>query len=709
MTRLTLFLLLCTCVYAALPTTTSVTPNAASGVAASFATVSNDANGYADLTSVELLINNSLASTNGCHVSYLRASNQLQLRSDNTLSLAGVVTPGVRGYAQNSQCVISGIGSSVSGAGNSLTVTVNVTLKAGWTGTKNLYLRSQDAGSGISGWTDHGDFTYSYNPVAYYVDNTNGSNANAGTSPGTAWKTAAKVSNSSFNPGDMILFKRGEVWREALTMPSSGAYGYPITVGDYGTGALPVLNGAELVTGWTRDSGSIYYAAQSFTSNAVWQNGSTHIKAAASKAAMVAGTFFYDSAASKLYVWTSTGASPAGFTIEATRYPNQYYGLLSAINKSYLTIQNLHIVKSNYHDILLHDGGSGHTVRWNTLDQSYHSSIQVAGQLGERNLNDIDVLYNTITDSGRGRVTNPAVQECVGINFQGVQTGSAVGNVITNQGGEGIQNNAGASNILFESNRIINPYMIGLYIGSGWGNHGNTTNTTARYNYVELGPQSTSTNYCICSEDTWADAVDGVSFHHNISKGNGTAKGGLLFGSGSFTGVIRNTAIYNNVFVNDSFVGIKAFGPTDGANNVFRNNIFSVGSYGRAYWIGAPAVGTNPLANYDMDYDVMYSPNANSFIVEWGTGSLKTLNQWRTDAGRGSHSIVSDPLFSNPAEGDYSLQKSSPAVNTGVALTGAEQERQGAAPDIGAYEYIPGKLGTARSTKLRNRYRAVYR
>ena len=60
--------------------------------------------------------------------------------------------------------------------------------------------------------------------AVYYVDATNGNDSNDGLSEITAWRTINKVNNSSFAPGDFILFKRGEIWREQLSIPSSGTY-----------------------------------------------------------------------------------------------------------------------------------------------------------------------------------------------------------------------------------------------------------------------------------------------------------------------------------------------------------------------------------------------------------------------------------------------------------------------------------------------------
>jgi len=84
----------------------------------------------------------------------------------------------------------------------------------------------------------------------YYVDATGGDDEAAGTSEGTAWQTISKVKVELYSPGDSVLFKRGETWTETLTFPSSGTSGNEITIGAYGSGALPVIDSED-----TRDTG----------------------------------------------------------------------------------------------------------------------------------------------------------------------------------------------------------------------------------------------------------------------------------------------------------------------------------------------------------------------------------------------------------------------------------------------------------------------
>ncbi len=77
----------------------------------------------------------------------------------------------------------------------------------------------------------------------YYVDATGGNDANSGTSPSLAWASLNKVNGQSFNPGDSILFKAGEVWSGQLLIDDKGTESNPIVYSKYGDGAKPQING----------------------------------------------------------------------------------------------------------------------------------------------------------------------------------------------------------------------------------------------------------------------------------------------------------------------------------------------------------------------------------------------------------------------------------------------------------------------------------
>ena len=71
-----------------------------------------------------------------------------------------------------------------------------------------------------------------------------GNDSATGTSAATPWKTLAKVNATTFLPGDNILFKKGGTWTGSLQPQGSGNSSAQITLGSYGTGAKPLIDGA---------------------------------------------------------------------------------------------------------------------------------------------------------------------------------------------------------------------------------------------------------------------------------------------------------------------------------------------------------------------------------------------------------------------------------------------------------------------------------
>jgi parallel beta-helix repeat protein len=86
--------------------------------------------------------------------------------------------------------------------------------------------------------------TFASQATTYFVSAV-GSNSNNGTSITTPWQTSAQVAAkmSTFQPGDKILFRRGDIFQGNLIPTKSGTTLLPITFGAYGTGEAPVISG----------------------------------------------------------------------------------------------------------------------------------------------------------------------------------------------------------------------------------------------------------------------------------------------------------------------------------------------------------------------------------------------------------------------------------------------------------------------------------
>lgn len=89
-----------------------------------------------------------------------------------------------------------------------------------------------------------------------------GNDSNNGTTPATAWRTIARLQQlgASLQPGDQVLFQRGGTYPGHFTINSNGTAAQPIVIGNYGSGALPILSGAVAVSGWTLHQGNIWKA-----------------------------------------------------------------------------------------------------------------------------------------------------------------------------------------------------------------------------------------------------------------------------------------------------------------------------------------------------------------------------------------------------------------------------------------------------------------
>src|SRR5690554_6620038 len=79
--------------------------------------------------------------------------------------------------------------------------------------------------------------------TVYYVDAMGGNDANAGTTPETAWQTLYRVNATEFQAGDAILFQAGGAWTGMLHPKGSGSDGQPIQIDQYGEGPKPLIAG----------------------------------------------------------------------------------------------------------------------------------------------------------------------------------------------------------------------------------------------------------------------------------------------------------------------------------------------------------------------------------------------------------------------------------------------------------------------------------
>lgn len=194
----------------------------------------------------------------------------------------------------------------------------------------------------------------------WYVDSVGGSDSNNGLSAGTAFQTIAKLL-TVVQALDTVNLARGSYWREQLL------FNFVVRVRDYGSGALPILDGADVVAGgaWSKTGGltNVYQitliAANTGAINyAMYENGLRLIRATSSaNCDATPGSFscpdessFVQGQPFTMYCHTTDGSNPAsnGQLYEATA--RQWSCYIGAENQPGAELYNIAAWRAGHHN-----------------------------------------------------------------------------------------------------------------------------------------------------------------------------------------------------------------------------------------------------------------------------------------------------------------------------------------------------------------------
>jgi len=500
--------------------------------------------------------------------------------------------------------------------------------------------------------------------ATYYVDCAASGDGGAGTSTSTAWKTVGRINGGSFSPGDSILFKRGCTWRETLWPPSSGTSGHPIIFGAYGTGANPVISGADLITNWTLDSGNVYWASRATDPGIVFINNTVGNKKTSRGALTAQFSWFWDSGASRLYLY-APGDPDAYYTSPGVEYRvrNQCIGL----GRDYLVFDGLTAEKSLYANFSGNPGNYG-------------------------------IIRNCITQYGDN-----------GISMGGMQAPLYTGweihdNVCRYNAVMGISILCRGTHIKVYRNECYENDTVITDTGGGWTGGIKIWDSTNTMDNIDIYE-----NYCYTNGrrwdrgvGIWVDEVQppsgSILIHHNYLGDNPDV--GILIEISSHSRVWENV-IWNcgtstplGQAWNSAGISISSRLNYAGSNNLIYNNTIYGSQVGINVWLDNYQLTTARLDNNLVKNNIVFGytlralsagrggdnvtygsgnvyeyncfgPESSNFI-EWGGSYKSTYGAWEAAYGGSTHSVQADPQLTNGTGGDLTLRATSPCIDAGA-------------------------------------------
>jgi len=474
--------------------------------------------------------------------------------------------------------------------------------------------------------------------ATYYVDKTTGDDGDDGLSEGNAWETLGKVNGETFSPGDLILLKRGEVWRESLNPPSSGDSTAQIVFSAYGTGDAPQINGADLKTTWALHGvhANLYsttHAASASSVNQLFEDGTRltpvawDTDIATTYASMSAGTWTFDDPNNLLYCWASDDADPDTHAMEVTK--RQYN--LRIDDVEYVTFADLDLYICYQASLILDTAAEP---LGNIYFQDCEAHAWVTGA--------VEWQWNAAARIGC------TIRRNVLHDYAGTVIAGTIRCAFENVGGD----------IVVEHNEFYDgDHALWIRYASS---------LRVRYNY------SHDNN----DDFAYVTDIDDVDCCCNWSINDGD--------DGFDLQNCDDALVYNNLVALASDCGLRM--DADCTGGLVKNNIFYCNRRGDVQTDDDCDIKI--LGTATLDYNLYYSDTTHKW--QWGGDLYTTFNTWKAASGQDANSQEADPLFVDEANDDYHLSSSSPAIDAGEPVG---LPYYPSAPDLGPFQWTPNFNG----------------
>lgn len=369
--------------------------------------------------------------------------------------------------------------------------------------------------------------------TTYYVSSA-GNDANSGNSEGAPFQTITKVNSLGLQPGDVILFRRGDTFRGSLAIRQSGSAGRPIVIDAYGSGNKPILAGSVPVTNWSNIGNNTWQASCPSCGSrvtGVYRNAT----------ALPLGRYPNLSDGNKGYLTIQSHGGKTQLTSQQG-FPTNWTGGEAVVRPNQWILDRAAITQQNGNTLTLTNNSSYNLADgWGFFIQNHPATLDQSGEWYYNPANKTIQLYDSQANPNGQLITATASNE--GVNLTNVNYVTVRNIKITETMASGIAV-TGGSNFTFSNNDITNSGEDGVtIIGSG-----NTV--VAENNLIE---DANSSGFYI-------GPYQNFTFRGNTLRRIGTLPGRGKSGDGSYSGLqslcTSNTLIENNVVDNIGYNGI---------------------------------------------------------------------------------------------------------------------------------------------------------
>ncbi len=383
--------------------------------------------------------------------------------------------------------------------------------------------------------------------TTYYVAST-GRDTHAGRSVGQALQTLDRVNSLVLQPGDSVLFRRGDTFRGSLRVRQSGLADQPLVFDAYGSGSKPVLAGSVPLGNWTNQGNNTWQAACPACGNRVtglYRNG----------AALPLGRYPNADTPNRGFLTMQSHSGKTSLTSQQS-LPSDYTGAEAVIritqwiiNRATITGQSgntIRLASSSNYDLL--DG-------WGFFIQNHPATLDQPGEWCYDPATQLVRVYDPTGTLNTQTITATAFE--IGVELAGVSFVTLRNFHLTEARGVGLLAES-ASSLVIANNDLSNAGEDGmLFRGSG---------ASIRVENNRLSR--------INNNGVWVDDYQDVVFSNNTVRCVGVVPGRGKSGDGQYIGLQFNSRS-NTLIENNRIDSIGYNGIGFASSTIIRRNVIS--------------------------------------------------------------------------------------------------------------------------------------